>query len=171
MIFMKALIKSSTVRLWFKRVGFKLMRPCLVEKMRRKRELDAKNNASNSIQVRDLIAAVEKSWCRETCYPPAQQVWTQKVPALGQCAPTALIIQDYLKGEILYCRHVRHYWNRLPEGVEMDLTGRRFAEDSMICEDAVVHRSQFTNNRDADTLARYTYLKHLVESNLGFKLK
>jgi hypothetical protein len=82
-----------------------------------------------------------------------------------------LIIQDYLKGEILYCRHVRHYWNRLPEGVEMDLTGRRFVDDSMVCMDAVVHRSMFANNKEADTMERYDMLKQRVEENLRLSNK
>jgi len=117
--------------------------------------------------VRDLVLAIEKSWCKETCYPMAQKAWSPDDPSLGQCAPTAMIVQDYLKGEILYCRHQRHYWNLLPEGVEMDMTGLRFADDPVVCHDATVHRSMFTNNRDAGTLVRYVLLKCRVEKNLG----
>jgi len=47
---------------------------------------------------------------------------------MGQCAVTALIVQDYLGGEILRgtVGEESHYWNRLPTGEELDLTASQF---------------------------------------------
>ena len=46
----------------------------------------------------DLEKALKKSWCKETSYCPNE--WNELNPSLGQCAITALIVNDYF-GEIL----------------------------------------------------------------------
>jgi hypothetical protein len=43
---------------------------------------------------------------------------------------TALIVQDQLGGTLLRARAngESHYWNRLPSGEQLDLTGEQFSE-------------------------------------------
>jgi hypothetical protein len=54
--------------------------------------------------------------------------WREDNPAWGQCAVTALVVQDLLGGDLLrgLVNGVSHYWNRLPNGQEIDLTIQQF---------------------------------------------
>jgi len=79
-----------------------------------------------------LEAAIRASWGRDTSDDPDE--WTPDWASRGQCAPTARVLRDYLGGEILIAdvllggeRTVeRHAWNRLPSGLEIDITSCQF---------------------------------------------
>ena len=73
-----------------------------------------------------LRPALEQAWTAETSADPAN--WSSDNPAWGQCAVTALIIQDLFGGDLLRCKigGISHYWNRLPSGAEVDLTRDQF---------------------------------------------
>lgn len=108
---------------------------------------------------------MRKSWSKETCYPPDQGKWSAENPALGQCAITALVIQDFLGGEILYCKHYHHYWNRLPNGTEVDLTKEQFAENVNPCLDEIISRKYILESeraKNARTFERFLLLKQKV---------
>lgn len=76
--------------------------------------------------LESLAAALRSAWSAET----ANGVWSSRVPSRGQCAVTALVIQDFLGGELLRTEvdDVSHYWNRLPDGSEVDLTRAQFEQ-------------------------------------------
>lgn len=76
-----------------------------------------------------VTRALNRSWSRDTSAEP--QAWSEATPAWGQCAVTALIIQDLLGGELLRCDvgSTSHYWNRLPSKREIDLTRHQFGPD------------------------------------------
>lgn len=68
---------------------------------------------------------LEGAWCAATSADPDH--WNEHNPALGQCAVTALIVQDYFGGVLVRADNegVGHYWNRVG-GVEIDLTRSQF---------------------------------------------
>lgn len=74
----------------------------------------------------EITKALEWAWVGAT----AAGKWTSKCPPMNQCAVTAVVVQDYLGGEMLRCEtsdpDVSHYWNRLPDGREVDLTEAQF---------------------------------------------
>lgn len=81
-----------------------------------------------------LEAAIRAAWGRDTTEEP--DVWTDTNPAWGNCAVTALVVRDYLGGEIVVAGVVRngvridrHAWNRLPSGLEVDLSRDQFTGD------------------------------------------
>lgn len=114
-----------------------------------------------------LELLIKKSWSKDTCYPVNQKDWSIGNPSFGQCVVTALIIQDYLGGELLFCKHRNHYWNKLPDGKEIDLTQHQFERDEKICLDEIKSKNSVlnsTNARIADTLNRYIILKQRVNS-------
>jgi hypothetical protein len=80
--------------------------------------------------IRGLGKMLQTAWSRETSADPEH--WSPQNPAWGQCAVTALIIQDYMGGELLRCeiRGTSHYWNRLPSGEEVDLTIDQFGTNA-----------------------------------------
>src|SRR5262249_931840 len=74
----------------------------------------------------DLKVALKGAWSAATSADPAN--WSERNPAWGQCAVTALVIQDYLGGELRRGEvgGMSHYWNVLPCGEEIALTRHQF---------------------------------------------
>ena len=95
-----------------------------------------------------LEDAIRAGWCRWTSDPVDQPAWTETNPASGQCASTALVVQDRLGGELLIAdvheadgsRQGVHYWNRLPGGREVDLTREQFRRGEVVGEPEVIER-------------------------------
>lgn len=82
-----------------------------------------------------LEAYIRDSWIMETSSEPN---WTPENPALGQCAVTALVVNDYLGGKIVWAeavnpegRKISHYFN-LVDGKEIDFTRCQFPEGTAI---------------------------------------
>lgn len=77
-----------------------------------------------------LERALRDAWTGSTSVSPSS--WTPVQAAVGQCAVTALVVQDHLGGEILRSMvgETSHYWNLLDDGTEIDLTREQFAEFS-----------------------------------------
>jgi hypothetical protein len=74
----------------------------------------------------NLLDAIRDSWAEDTSHEPDE--WSCENPARGQCAVTALVIQDYLGGELLRAKSgdVTHFWSMI-DGKEIDLTAEQFA--------------------------------------------
>jgi 8-oxo-dGTP pyrophosphatase MutT (NUDIX family) len=95
-----------------------------------------------------LEEAVRVGWCVWTSDPVDQQRWSATNPAWGQCASTALVVQDLLGGELMMADvHAAdgtpagvHYWNRLPDGLELDLTREQFRAGELLGEPRTVPR-------------------------------
>ena len=120
------------------------------------------------MKLSKLEEALRESWDRETCYQGCVDGWTPNNPAWGQCAVTALIVQDYLGGEVVWTfalfpdrKTVSHYFNKI-DGNEIDLTYSQFPE-------GIVIQSGLTKNlRDylspiCNFKKRYELLKQRVE--------
>lgn len=115
----------------------------------------------------NLKTIITESWTKETSYDPKN--WTPENPAWGQCAITALVVQDYLGGEILYCRHNHHYWNRLQNQEEIDFTRIQFLAGTTICLDEIKPRDYLLNSEaaiKATTPQRYELLKRSVDKKI-----
>lgn len=121
------------------------------------------------VDLEKLKNVLSDSWSEETCFPWSKNKWSKENPALGQCAVTALIVQDYFWGQLLHCLHAHHYRNRLPEWHEVDFTKEQFPERTEICEDGVKLRDEMLYGESADkakTLERYKLLGERVEQEL-----
>jgi hypothetical protein len=82
-----------------------------------------------------LTTLIEQSWSADTS---SDRKWASKNPALGQCAVTALIVQDYMGHEILWesvtdkeGSQVSHYFNFI-DGTIIDLTKKQFSNSVFI---------------------------------------
>ncbi len=85
-------------------------------------------------------------------------------PALGSCIETALIVQDYFGGELLYADFsselqeilgsicLCHCWNKLPNGEEVDLSIDQFPHEKrgLIPAGRVVNRQDFISDKEND---------------------
>jgi hypothetical protein len=113
-----------------------------------------------------LEMAIEKSWSQQTSY---YSNWSPTNPAYGQCAVTALIVQDHLGGDLV--RQVitpgqAHFWNQLNDGTKVDLTERQFVLSPAIREPATTSPVRQRLLAYQPTAARYQLLKAAVDKNL-----
>jgi hypothetical protein len=79
------------------------------------------------------------AWGPDTCYPHMREEWSHDNPSRDQCGMTALVVQDILGGQLVIAEvHVdgtqvgHHYWNRLPDGSDLDLTADQFTPDEAV---------------------------------------
>ena len=123
----------------------------------------------------DLELILKNSWTRETSFDPEN--WTPDNPARGQCAVTALIINDYFGGEIIWAnavlpkgREISHYFNKI-DGIEKDFTRVQFPEKTAIPK-GIPKTKEYSSTREyllsyPTTQKRYELLKHKVQEFLG----
>ncbi|MCA9478659.1 MAG: hypothetical protein KC535_05925 [Nanoarchaeota archaeon] len=120
--------------------------------------------------LEELIA---KSWSKETSSDPND--WTEDNPARGQCAVTALIVQDMYGGNILNMlvdfrgQTESHYMN-LVDGKIVDLTGIQYEGITLDYSKAAPKRKDFASTREyilsyPQTQKRYELLKNTLSQN------
>lgn len=116
------------------------------------------------LTVSALEAALANAWVRETSADPAS--WTEDNRAWGQCAVTALIVQDYFGGSLQRGEvgAISHYWNLLPSGEEADFTLRQFPEGTEISNVATRTREYVLSH--LETARRYRKLARRVDQRL-----
>ncbi len=75
--------------------------------------------------------SLEQAWGRDTSADP--DLWSEDNPSWGQCAVTALVVQDMFGGDLLrgMLGEVSHYWNRLADGTVLDFTRQQFQEEEV----------------------------------------
>ena len=94
------------------------------------------------VTLSELENTIRRAWCAETADKPDD--WWPEMPARRQCGATAMVVRRLLGGEILLAdvlrgdeRVARHAWNRLPSGIEIDLTADQFGPDDRLGEPQV----------------------------------
>jgi len=113
--------------------------------------------------------ALSLIWCRETAQPSCQAEWDPFRQSLGQCAVTALLVQDLFGGELLRTvptGHGSHYYNRLPNGWEVDFTRGQFPQGQVFGPAEVRTREYVLESPGAvtaKTKERYELLKSAYE--------
>lgn len=112
------------------------------------------------------IDAIRNSWCEKTS---AMGVNARSGCPHGQCAVTALLVQDIVGGVLLRAeiehpdgRRESHYWNLIPAVGELDLTREQYDAALVIPRGAEVPRSRLLEGpraATARTLERYELLR------------
>jgi hypothetical protein len=117
-----------------------------------------------------LRPALRAAWGPDTCDPVDLADWRPENPSRGQCGVTALVVQDLLGGDLLLGevfesgeRRGWHYWNRLPDGVDVDLTRDQFRPSEAVTEGALVVRPSGPPGR---CRGQYELLRHRVLAGL-----
>ena len=95
----------------------------------------------------EVEQAIRASWSAETSYASTEYLALSSHPARGQCGTTALVVHELLGGVLLcaslsgpYPEGAVHYWNRLPDGAEVDLTTGQLQASETLGEARVIER-------------------------------
>ena len=128
--------------------------------------------------IQELEKIIRKSWSKRIDNGPSELLKDGDISA-GQCAVTALVVQDYLGGEILNTIATdsqypdvssSHYFNIINNEV-VDLTKRQFKDTVQFSESSPKTKG-FDSTRDymlsfPSTVVRYQTLKSNVEKLLS----
>ncbi|MET8710923.1 hypothetical protein ABZ326_24000 [Streptomyces californicus] len=121
----------------------------------------------------DIHTALRASWAADTCTPSDVTgiAWQPGNPAWGHCDITALIVNDIFGGDLVvgevHCTGEPqgfHWWNRLPSGVELDLTREQFQDGQTVTAARAVERPPGPLPRRWE---EYLLLRERVSQHLG----
>lgn len=114
--------------------------------------------------VDDVCKIVSMSFSKDTCYPALSDRWNDDVKCLGQCAVSALVLNDFLGGKIMRCMSEAgsHYYNLIGNDI-VDLTVSQFNEMPDYENGEERTREYLLSNED--TRNRYKILLERVKEN------
>jgi len=133
------------------------------------RTLDATPASAAAVRATTLAgleAAIRSAWAADTSANPN---WSDANPASGQCDVTALLVRELLGGDILVANVIRdgdrlerHAWNRLPGGVDVDLTRGQYREGEQLGDPRVEEPLGLARGRE-----RFERFSERVRAALG----
>lgn len=115
--------------------------------------------------IEDLYNVLNECWCKETAYPSCQADWTEDDPSYGQCAITAMLVNDMFGGTIHRIKlngGGTHYFSKI-NGNYIDLTREQF--DLYDIPVDYIHNEEMSREycgKNADTKKRYELLKYNI---------
>jgi hypothetical protein len=112
-----------------------------------------------------MLEKFKKAWCAETAHPSYRNKWSPDNPSTGQCAVTALIVQDLFGGDIYSCKVGKssHFVNIINDKI-YDLTVEQFGgvDSVKYVNGSFKLRSRKSLLQNKDVMERYQLLKSLV---------
>jgi hypothetical protein len=121
-----------------------------------------------------IAQAFRASWAADTCSPDdlVRAGWHPGNPAWGHCDITALVVHDIFGGDLMVGevhhggeQQGFHWWNRLPSGVELDLTREQFRGGQLVTAGRIVERPPGPLSRRQE---EYRLLRERVARHLGW---
>jgi len=98
-------------------------------------------------EIREILL---DCWNPITMYPVKKMSWV-RTKSRGQCYPTALLVKRVLGGKILrgLIMGEIHYWNKLPNGKQIDLTSDQYGGNGIdaVCTPTGERRNPNYNNK------------------------
>lgn len=117
------------------------------------------NITADSDEVAEFHATVSYAWSQETT---AYENWSPSLGEAGQCAVTALLVQDAYGGTLrrALVNGESHYWNYIPGLGHVDLTRKQFTAPVTIEGEMERERDYLLSN--PATVQRYEILREAV---------
>ena len=114
------------------------------------------------MEIKELEEILRKSWSKETCSPGLRESYSEDNPSLGQCAITAMIVNDIFGGKIMRCMASTgsHYYNMI-DGKLVDLTAEQFQGEIPQYEQGEERTMEYLLSNE-DTKNRYLTLSSWV---------
>ena len=118
------------------------------------------------MEIEELKQLLSLSWKKETCTPGLRNEWNEENPSLGQCAITALIVNDIFGGKIMRCiaSTGSHYYNLIDDQM-VDLTVEQFLGEIPQYENGEERTREYLLSNE-DTKNRYLLLNRNLQSTL-----
>jgi hypothetical protein len=93
--------------------------------MTHEKNLLTTDNFMNTLWAEGMYEALRAVWAADTS---SYAGWSAELPESGQCAVTALVIQDLIGGKLkrAVVNGDSHYWNDIPGFGELDFTRAQF---------------------------------------------
>lgn len=116
-------------------------------------------------KIRQFSDALFEAWTRETCFPILRDEWSENNRALGQCAVTSLVVQDFFGGEFADNKKFNHVWNILPDGSHHDFCRSQFREPADLGQFTIKTREDLLGHKkseEVEMMKRYLLLKESV---------
>lgn len=113
-----------------------------------------------------LEELLNSSWSKETCSPSLRDSWNENNPSLGQCAITALIVNDCFGGKIMRCMASSgsHYYNLIDDKI-VDLTVSQFLGEIPLYEKGEERTREYLLGNE-DTKNRYIKLLYNLKQTI-----
>ena len=115
------------------------------------------------MDIFELKEFLSYSWSKDTCSPGLRNEWNEDNPSLGQCAITALIVNDIFGGKIMRCMASSgsHYYNLIDDKI-VDLTKEQFLGEIPGYNEGQERTREYLLSNE-DTKNRYLLLKNNLE--------
>lgn len=116
--------------------------------------------------MENLETILYLSWDEKTSYKKSKKKWSIDRPYIGQCAVTALVVNDLLGGTIMKVKvgDENHYYNVVDDQI-IDYTKKQYKNiDINYAQGKLVNRSKLL--KDLDTKYRYYLLAKSVRYNI-----
>lgn len=118
-------------------------------------------------KISELETKLRKCYSKETAFYKNKEAWNNHNPTCGQCAITALIVQEYFGGTIHRIRvneNETHYFNIIDKKI-IDLTKEQFnVRNIKIIYDENELTSREEILKSVDTVKRYNILKERIKN-------
>ena len=116
------------------------------------------------MEINEVCEIVSMSFSKDTCYPVLRDKWSEENKTLGQCAITALVLNDFLGGKIMRCEseYGSHYYNLINDEI-VDLTVSQFS--TLPNYETGIERTREYLLSNEDTKKRYKLLLERVKGN------
>lgn len=118
------------------------------------------------MKIEKLKQLLIKCWSLETCSSSLKKQWSKDNPSVGQCAITALIVNDYFGGKIMRCMSLSgsHYYNLIDDKI-VDLTVEQFLGEIPLYKEGTEVEMEYLFSNE-DTKKRYLMLVNNIQKNL-----
>lgn len=126
-------------------------------------------NKNPSISIQKFKHILYSCYDLDTGYKHTKEIWTKENKYLGQCAVTALLVNDYYGGIIkrgyIKDRNMYHYWNFI-NGEKIDLTIEQIGNCPSDEIEKIVTKSRNSLLKVSSVLDRYLLLQKKVENRI-----
>ncbi len=118
------------------------------------------------MKLDELERLLNESWSRETCSPGLRDRWSEENPSLGQCAITAIIVNNCFGGKIMRCMASSgsHYYNLIDDKI-VDLTVKQFLGEIPKYEKGEERTREYLLGNE-DTKSRYVKLLYNLKRTI-----
>ena len=118
------------------------------------------------MEIEELKQLLIGSWNLETCSKGLIDKWNKENPSLGQCAITALIVNDFFGGKIMRCMASSgsHYYNLINNQI-IDLTVEQFLGEIPEYENGEERTREYLLSNE-DTKKRYEKLLYNLKQSI-----